>query len=105
MKKILASPSSIGQISTTPLDLLKNAGYEVVVNPFGRKLTDSEVIDLGKDCIGIVAGVENLDSSVIKKLPNLKCISRVGVGMDNIDIPFAESQGIKIHNTPNGPTT
>lgn len=104
MKKILASPSSIGQISTTPLDLLKNAGYEVVVNPYGRKLTDSEVIDLGKDCVGIVAGVENLDSSVIKKLPKLKCISRVGVGMDNIDIPFAESQGIKIHNTPNGPT-
>ena len=104
MYKVLASPSSIGQISSEPLDLLRSNGYEVVVNPYGRKLTCSEVIQLGKDCIGIVAGVENLDSTVLKELPNLKCISRVGVGMDNIDIPYAESKGVKIHNTPNGPT-
>lgn len=104
MKKILASPSSIGQISSEPLDLLRDNGYEVVVNPFGRKLTASEVIQLGKNCIGIIAGVENLDSTVLQQLPHLKCISRVGVGMDNVDIPYAESKGIKILNTPNGPT-
>ncbi len=102
--KILASPSSIGQISLKPFELLEASGYEVVKNPFGRKLTIKETITLGKDCVGIVAGVETLDSIVIDSLPNLKCISRVGVGMDSVDISYAENKGIKVLNTPNGPT-
>lgn len=104
MNKILLSPSSIGQISQEPFDLLRSNGYEIINNPFGRKLTESEVISLASDCIGIVAGVEPLNSTVIDALPNLKCISRVGVGMDSVDISYAESKGIKVLNTPNGPT-
>jgi D-3-phosphoglycerate dehydrogenase len=76
----------------------------VVKNPYGRRLTEEETIALGKDCVGIVAGVESLNAKVIDALPNLKCISRVGVGMDSVDIPYAESKGIKVVNTPNGPT-
>ena len=102
--KILLSPSSIGQISSAPLDLLTNNGYEIIINPFGRKLTSNEVVSLASDCIGIVAGLESLDKSVLNQLPKLKCISRVGVGMDNIDIDYAEKKGIKIINTPNGTT-
>jgi len=102
--KILASPSSIGQISSKPFELLEANGYEVVRNPFGRKLTKEETINLGKDCVGIVAGVEILDSIVIDSLPNLKCISRVGIGMDNVDVLYAENKGITVLNTPNGPT-
>ena len=104
MNKILTSPSSIGQISPEPFDLLKSNGYEIINNPYGRKLTESEVISLASDCIGIVAGVEPLNSKVIDALPNLKCISRVGVGMDSVDISYAESKGIEVLNTPNGPT-
>ena len=103
-KKILASPSSIGQIASDPIDLLECNGYEVVKNPFGRKLTEDETIELGKDCVGIVAGVESLNAKVIDALPNLKCISRVGIGMDNVDITHAQNKGIQVLNTPNGPT-
>ena len=104
MNKILTSPSSIGQISQEPFDLLKSNGYEIINNPFGRKLTEEETIELAKDCVGIVAGVESLNARVIDALPNLKCISRVGVGMDSVYIPHAESKGITVLNTPNGPT-
>ncbi len=104
MNKVLASPSSIGQIASDPFDLLEKNGYEVVKNPYGRRLTEEETIELAKDCVGIVAGVESLNSRVIDALPNLKCISRVGVGMDSVDISYAESKGIQVLNTPNGPT-
>ena len=77
MNKILTSPSSFGQISKEPFDLLEKKGFTVINNPFGRKLTEDEVIKLAKDCIGIVAGVEPLTKKVIDALPNLKCISRV----------------------------
>jgi len=37
-------------------------------------------------------------------LPHLKCISRVGVGMDNVDLEYAKKKGITVVNTPDGPT-
>lgn len=102
--KVLTSPSSFGQISQIPFDLLKKNGFDVINNPYGRKLTENEVIELAKDCIGIVAGVESLSSSVLDSLPLLKCISRVGVGMDNVDLDYAKGKGIIVVNTPDGPT-
>jgi D-3-phosphoglycerate dehydrogenase len=102
--KILTSPSSIGQVSTQPFDLLIANGFEIINNPYGRKLTEDEVIELAKDCIGIVAGVEPLTARVMDALPNLKCISRVGVGMDNVDLEYAKQKGLVVVNTPDGPT-
>ena len=102
--KVLTSPSSMGQCGSEPFDLLRENGYEVINNPYGRKLTEDEVIELAKDCVGIVAGVEPLTPRVMDALPNLKCISRVGVGMDNVDLEYAKQKGIIVVNTPDGPT-
>lgn len=102
--KILISPSSFGEISDAPLKSLKQAGFSYINNPYGRKLTEDEVIALASDCIGIVAGVEPLTAKVLDALPELKCISRVGVGMDNIDLEYAKKKNIVVLNTPDGPT-
>lgn len=104
MKNILTSPSSMGQVGSEPFDILEENGYTVINNPYGRKLKANEVIELAKDCVGIVAGVEPLNKEVLDALPNLKCISRVGVGMDSVDIEHAKSKGISVVNTPDGPT-
>ena len=104
MSKILTSPSSFGQISTEPYEIIEKNGYTVIKNPYGRKLTEDEVIALASDCVGIVAGVESLSSRVMDALPKLKCISRVGVGMDSVDLEYADKKGIVVVNTPDGPT-
>lgn len=104
MNKVLTSPSSMGQCGSEPFDLLRADGYEIINNPYGRKLTEDEVIDLAKDCVGIIAGVEPLTARVIDALPKLKCISRVGVGMDNVDLEYAKQKGVLVCNTPDGPT-
>lgn len=104
IKKVLASPSSMGQCGSEPFDLLRERGYEIINNPYGRKLTEDEVIELAKDCVGIVAGVEPLTARVMDALPNLKVISRVGVGMDSVDLEYAKQKGIIVVNTPDGPT-
>ena len=44
MKKVLTSPSSMGQCGSEPFDLLRENGYEIINNPYGRKLTEDEVI-------------------------------------------------------------
>ncbi|HNQ68852.1 MAG TPA: phosphoglycerate dehydrogenase [Bacteroidales bacterium] len=104
MNKILVSPSSFGQVSNEPVEMLEKKGYKIINNPYGRKLTEDEVIELGYGCVGIIAGVEPLTAKVIDNMPNLKCISRVGVGMDNVDIEYAKQKGIIVINTPDGPT-
>ena len=104
MKKVLTSPSSMGQCGSEPFDLLRENGYEIINNLFGRKLTEDEVIELAKDCVGIVAGVEPLTARVMDALPRLRCISRVGVGMDSVDLDYAKQKGITVVNTPEGPT-
>lgn len=101
---ILISPSSFGEISIQPLELLKENGYTPIANPYKRKLTEMEVIELASDCIGIIAGLEPLNAKVMDSCPLLKCISRVGVGMDNVDIEYAFQKGIMVVNTPDGPT-
>lgn len=102
--KILTSPSSMGEVGPRPFDILKENGFEIINNPYGRKLTEEEVIELAEGCVGIVAGVEPLTPRVMDALPDLKCISRVGVGMDNVDIEYAKQKGIVVVNTPDGPT-
>lgn len=103
-EKILVSPSSFGKCGEEPLNLLKEKNYEVILNPYGRRLTAEETIELGKECIGIVAGVEPLNKKVLTSLKSLRCISRVGTGIQNIDLEYAKNQGIVIRNTPYGPT-
>jgi D-3-phosphoglycerate dehydrogenase len=104
MKTVLTSPSSFGQVGIEPVQILIDNGFHVINNPYGRKLTEDEVISLGVGCIGIVAGVEPLTARVMDSIPTLKCISRVGIGMDNVDLAYAQQKGIAVFNTPDGPT-
>jgi D-3-phosphoglycerate dehydrogenase len=102
--KILIAPSSFGQCGDEPLDLLRQQGYEPVMNPYGRRLTAEEVVELSKDCVGVVAGVEPWTAEVMSQLPQLRCVSRCGVGMDKVDLEAAQEHGIVVRNTPDGPT-
>jgi len=104
IKKILISPSSFGICGDEPLELLRQKGYQPVLNPFGRKLAPPEIIELGKGCRGIIAGVEELDGTVLETLVGLRCVSRCGVGTDNVDLAKARELGITVMNTPEAPT-
>ncbi len=102
--KIAVSTSSFCVIDKAPLDLLKKKGCKVVLNPYKRKLTEKEIINFLDNVDGLIAGLEPLNENVFKKTKKLKAISRVGIGLDNIDLYSARSSGIKVSNTPDGPT-
>lgn len=99
MKKIIITTSSFGKYEQAPLELLRSRGFEVILNPFGRKLTKEEVIGLCKGAIGIIAGTETLDAEVIGKFKDLRVISRCGTGLDNIDQDAVRKKRIAIFNT------
>ncbi|MBF0258819.1 MAG: hypothetical protein HQK62_08275, partial [Desulfamplus sp.] len=104
--KVLITTSSFGLHDTAPLDRLKDSGFEVVMNPYNRKLTEKEVSSLLETHapVGIIAGVEPLTASVLQKTSGLKVISRCGIGLDSVDTQSAEQMGIVVTNTPDAPT-
>lgn len=103
--RIAIGPSSFGDASKEPIELLKKYGIEIVPNPYGRRLTEEETIQHLEGIDGLLAGLEPLNKRVLDASKgSLKAIARVGIGMNNVDIPYAESLGIKVSNTPDGPT-
>jgi len=102
--KIVITTTSFAKFDNIPLQFLKASGCDVVLNPYGRKLSGDEVIALASEASGIIAGTEVLDRTTLAKLPLLRIISRCGVGIDNIDLDAAAELNIQVVNTPSGPT-
>jgi D-3-phosphoglycerate dehydrogenase len=103
---ILVTTSSFGASDPAPLEKMRRLGLNVVINPYGRKLSEEEVQRLLKDYrpVGLVAGVEPLSDRVLQNAPCLKIISRCGIGMDSVDLKAANRLGIVVTNTPDAPT-
>jgi D-3-phosphoglycerate dehydrogenase len=70
---------------------------------FGEVTTDKD--RLPDAVIVLVRSKTKCTREYIDSAPNLKLIIRGGVGMDNIDIPHAESKGVQCVNTPDASTT
>lgn len=108
MNKILITTSSFGQNDPVPLEKLHRAGYGILLNPFGRKLTENEITTLIQkhEPQGILAGVEPLTRKVLSlgREKGLKAIARAGIGMNSVDIDAAKEMDISITNTPDAPT-
>lgn len=104
MAKIVVGASTFASTSQVAINMLKEKGYEVILNPYGRKLTEAEVIDLIKDADGLLAGLEPLNERVFSQAKSLKAVARIGIGMENVDQSAAKKYNIKISNTPDAPT-
>jgi len=102
--RVLISTTSFAEHDNSPLRLLESNGFEAVLNPHGRKLKPEEVVALAKGCVGIIAGTEPLTEEVLRQLPDLKAISRCGVGLDNVDTNAARKRGVAVSSTPDAPT-
>jgi D-3-phosphoglycerate dehydrogenase len=106
MHTILITTSSFSQFDADMHRTCALLELQPVMNPYGRKLSESEVAALivQHNPVGMIAGVEPLTRTVLEKAANLKVISRCGIGMDSIDLAAAHELGIVVTNTPDAPT-
>lgn len=51
----------------------------------------------------LIAGTEPITDKVMSRASRLKLISRVGIGLDGVDLLSAEKRGIKVSYTPDAP--
>lgn len=93
MAKILIN-DGIEQIA---IKMLKEAGHEVT----NQKIAQEDLIEKLQVFDAIcVRSATKVRKELIDVCPNLKVIGRGGVGLDNIDVAYAKSKGLKVINTP-----
>ncbi|KQC04401.1 MAG: hypothetical protein APR53_03385 [Methanoculleus sp. SDB] len=85
------------------MEKLKKKCSLVYVNTTGRRLSEEELIEALRDADAAIAGTEVYSKKVLFSAKNLRAVSRVGVGLDAIDMAAAAERDIRILNTPEAP--
>lgn len=84
------------------IQLLKQKGLHVDIR---TDITSEELQEIiGNYDVLIVRSRTKVRRDVIEKAKKLKIIARAGTGLDNIDVNVAREKGIKVINTPEGPS-
>ncbi|WP_294218594.1 D-2-hydroxyacid dehydrogenase [uncultured Chryseobacterium sp.] len=86
-------------ISEAGASALKHAGIEVLDHKVAQDHVIGFINDNEVDVL-LVRSVTKVRQDIIDACPGLKVIGRGGIGMDNIDVEYAKSKGIRVINTP-----
>lgn len=99
-RRIAVTPRSISDGGHPALRKLETAGYDVVYPAPGAVPTEQQLRSALRGCVGYIAGTERLSGQFLAEFPELKAISRNGVGIDSIDVEAATRQGISVLTAP-----
>jgi len=99
---ITARTLNVEAVGQRALNLLGEAGLELIHPPKAGPLSEAELLPLLPGMDAVFASMDKFTAAVLgsKEAANLKLISRWGVGYDAIDVPAATKQGIVIAYTP-----
>jgi D-3-phosphoglycerate dehydrogenase / 2-oxoglutarate reductase len=101
--KVLITTVPFGDKNSLPLELLQQCDVDFLINPLGKKLTEDELSEMITDFDVLIAGTEQITEKVMSNAPKLKMISRVGIGLDSVDLHAAKQREIKVSYTPDAP--
>ncbi|MBO09666.1 MAG: 3-phosphoglycerate dehydrogenase [Planctomycetaceae bacterium] len=99
MPKVLST--SVNADGGPHFDLLANAGFDVEAVDRSVDLFDEDtLISQMQGASAVSAGSEPYTARVIENLPDLRVISRSGVGFDAIDLAACDEKGVVVTVTP-----
>jgi len=93
--KVLANDG----ISKSGIDALEKGGFEVITIKVAQNQLENYINEHNIDAI-LVRSATQVRQELIEACPSLKLIGRGGVGLDNIDVEYAEDNGLHVINTP-----
>src|SRR5215510_11230766 len=96
---VAVSSHSFSKNQTLRRELLARHA-QATFNETGQPLKGEALIALlrGHDCA--ITGLEALDDAVFRAVPELRIVSKYGVGLDMIDLAAARRHGVSIRWTP-----
>lgn len=87
-------------------DILEQTGQIRVVVDNDKATSDPKILASlihEFDGLGVRSGTK-VTAEVLEKAEKLKAVGRAGIGVDNIDVPYATARGIVVMNAPGGNT-
>lgn len=72
----------------------------ITLNNSGKTLGGSELLEFLDGQNKVIVGLENFDKNLIDQLPELKVISKFGVGLNNIDLESMKEHSISLGFQP-----
>lgn len=102
MPKIIITGRNFTEPDDGALQMLKNAGYEVIdLGKLGMAhgTPEKEVAEAVKDADAVIAGLEPYTEGVLSVCPKLKLISRRGIGYDSVDVEACHRHGVTLCRT------
>ena len=94
--KILANDG----ISQSGIDALEKKGFEVITVKVAQNQLENYINENNIDAI-LVKSSTQVRQELIEACPSLKLIGCGGVDLENIDVDYAEDNGLHVINTPN----
>ena len=95
MMRILANDG----IEESGKKALAEAGFELIDARVAQDRLVDYIVEENISAL-LVRSATTVRKELIDRCPGLKLIGRGGVGMDNIDVEYARSKGIRVVNTP-----
>jgi len=96
MKKVLITRSILPEVVES-----LSQRFEVDHNADDRPWAPAELVRRLEGASGAMATVmDRFDDAVLAQCPELKVISNIAVGYNNIDVPAATKRGVRVTNTP-----
>ncbi|WP_291867492.1 D-2-hydroxyacid dehydrogenase [Maribacter sp.] len=86
-------------ISAIGVSTLESKGFNVLTTTVAQEQL-ANYINEKKVSVLLVRSATKVTKELIDQCSGLKLIGRGGIGLDNIDVSYAEKKGIKVINTP-----
>lgn len=93
--RVAVSSVSFSRHETLRAELLAEFP-DVKFNDEGLRRSEEELTQWLKGCDAVIIGLEPLTEAMLNQLPDLKVVTRMGVGADNIDPDLLRAHGIRM---------
>ncbi|HEU5316640.1 MAG TPA: phosphoglycerate dehydrogenase [Chloroflexota bacterium] len=100
MPRVLVTSTHFRRASGDHERRLLDAGCDVSYGPYARPASEDELLALLGGVDAVIAGTDAFTRRALAGAPQLKVVSRFGVGYDAIDVAAAAELGIWVTNTP-----
>ena len=103
MKKLvaIATPSFCRNADVRSLALkVVHPNHQVIFADTEHELAGPELVRFLKNADVAIIGKEVVSSDILSQLPQLKAISKYGVGLDNLDLDACKKSGVRVYWQP-----
>jgi len=102
MPSVLITTEVLREAQGDHLNALHAAGYDVCYPDKSVLMSEEDVLEAAQGIVAVIAGSEPYTERVLAGLPQLRVISRNGVGYDRVDVPAATRHSVAVTITPDG---